>query len=422
MPRFNHHAFTLLITLVAIHVHPISAAMHPFQEWYPEWGFIFDRIIRDNCSSEYEFYLHGSVNKTYWDEHLRWLGTGSNGGLVVPLVNCILDYSSEIMKSGMAAANVVLGLTPTILATLGSGIDETSMLSIIGRRPFLALCLTAGSPAVVPIRLFQYRKVTEALDDRKGRLKPLFFAFWAEAIILVVEHLLVFAAIGNIAHLGYELGSRVTLVFAPHLTYLVLVWIFMGTFTHLLAAIALGLRIKIKETEIDDSKIKNARRGDPKIKGVRRNGLVWRIRTWITPWETNRKVTFAISPETATYTILSGFISLYTTAHILFGTLVFSSMLFISVRDSIPVIARFLASVIMCRIVLMYELARLRHLCHTEDKYKLFEQSDEKDDEEGDGEGDAKAATAERRRTFVRDSWNPRPKQSIMDDEHEQQV
>jgi hypothetical protein len=46
--------------------------------------------------------------------------------------------------------------------------------------------------------------------------------------------------------------------------------------------------------------------------------------------------------------------------HIIFGTLTFSSLLFISVRDAVTVIGRYLASLLLCRAILTYELACLR--------------------------------------------------------------
>lgn len=46
--------------------------------------------------------------------------------------------------------------------------------------------------------------------------------------------------------------------------------------------------------------------------------------------------------------------------HIVFGTLVFSGILFISTQDATAVVARFFASALVCRLVMMYELAGIR--------------------------------------------------------------
>ncbi|KAK5992081.1 hypothetical protein PT974_05478 [Cladobotryum mycophilum] len=346
MPRFIL-SLPLLVAILAFLIPSVSASDRQFQHWYPEWGFIFDHFLHTNCSSEYNLFLNGKKNRTEWELTSHWLGAGSSAALVVPVVDCILDHSPEYVKTGMAGANVVLGLAPTILSTLGIGVDETALLSVIGKRPFLALCLSVGSPAVQQLRLFQYSKLTEVLDDRNGRFPSAFFSLHTEVIILVIEYLAVFASIANVASLGYQLGFNTVVTFAPHLTYLFLLWAFLGAIPHMVAAWGLYLRI-----DSDHGK------GDGLIGG--------RLKRWATPWMMRGPVKFWIVKETPLYILLSFFLSLLTSCHVIFGTLVFSSTLFISVRDSIPIIARLLASVILCRIVLMYELSRLRHLWNTE--------------------------------------------------------
>ncbi|KAM0426399.1 hypothetical protein ACHAPT_008445 [Fusarium lateritium] len=345
MPRLARHGLLLFFVLLVVQVSSTSGTMEQFKDWYPEWGFIFARIVEVECQKEYQLYLTNTTRGTGWSDAAEWLGAGPWSASVVPLVNCIVRHSSEYQKSGMASANVFLGLTPAILASLGSTVDETSLIYIFGRRPFLALCLSAGSPGVPPCPLFEYRKFNQLHEKRPGRLRLRTFPFCAEALIWVAEHVVALASIANVVSVGYELSSRVIMVFAPELTYLILIWLFMGTVAHILAAIALRLRVEINEPPILDS-------------------VTW-LKSWIAPREAGgqRQTKFKILHETLTYTFFSGFISLFIAAYIMFGTLVFSSILFISVWDCMPVVGRLMASVIACRIVLMYELARIRHLC-----------------------------------------------------------
>ena len=51
-------------------------------------------------------------------------------------------------------------------------------------------------------------------------------------------------------------------------------------------------------------------------------------------------------------------------AHWIFGTLVFSSTLFIGTLDALGVIARYLASALVCRMILLVELAGIRDVEH----------------------------------------------------------
>ena len=64
--------------------------------------------------------------------------------------------------------------------------------------------------------------------------------------------------------------------------------------------------------------------------------------------------------ENLFFLLLSWFTSVCTVLHIIYGTLVFSSTLFISTQDSTGVAGRYVGSVVLCRIVLAYEFSGLR--------------------------------------------------------------
>lgn len=188
-----------------------------FHTWYSEYGFIFSRIIQLNCSSEYDFYKAGSTNGTYWTDYVRWLGSGHEvtEQLTVPLVNCIMNACPEFMKSDMASANVLLGLAPAILAVFVFNIDETSLLAVVGKRPFLATMQAAGSPAVVPLRPFEYHNPLEALKSSEEDHHELPPILSLSCLIVIIEYAFVLAAIANVAELSYELGFNTILPFEP---------------------------------------------------------------------------------------------------------------------------------------------------------------------------------------------------------------
>jgi hypothetical protein len=79
--------------------------------------------------------------------------------------------------------------------------------------------------------------------------------------------------------------------------------------------------------------------------------------------------------ESGWYVLLSWATSVGIAFHIIYGTVTFSSVLFISVRDSIGVVCWFMGSVLVCRIVLMYELASLR------DQQKVMLEDEQEDEE-----------------------------------------
>jgi hypothetical protein len=84
------------------------------------------------------------------------------------------------------------------------------------------------------------------------------------------------------------------------------------------------------------------------------------VKRQLTPLAQQQSLTLSLVQETRLYIFISWATSLLSACHVIFGTLTFSSMLFISVKDSLTVISRFMASVLLCRIILMYKLSTLR--------------------------------------------------------------
>lgn len=79
----------------------------------------------------------------------------------VKVISCILDKTPEAVKVNMASAGLLLGLLPALLGFLGSSTIETSCLA--ARRPVLSLLLSLGSPAVNPIRIYDYRDIVRKI-------------------------------------------------------------------------------------------------------------------------------------------------------------------------------------------------------------------------------------------------------------------
>ena len=309
-----------------------------FRTWYPEFRSIFNNTLHNHCRREYDTYLYAEKNVSHVDS---LTGGEWTNQLAQPVVNCILEHISEFIKTNMASAQVLLGLTPSMLAVLGPSTEETALLCVIGRRPALAMLVAAGSPAVFPMRSFDNRDPLGIIKERQGRLRPPATNPSKARVIFAIEYVVVIAAIANVATLSKALGYQVVCNFAPHLTYLVLLWAYLILIIHGSGAIALSLRAHVS---IDKAK----------------RTAYHCLRIQFTPFEEQRPIRTVVVPETYWFTFFSWFTAIFTVCHVIYGTLTFSSMLFISVRDSITVITRYLASVLCCRIVLMYELAMLR--------------------------------------------------------------
>ena len=108
----------------------------------------------------------------------------------------------------MSSAEVLLGVTSTILAIIGSSYTELALLNIVAKRPLLSCLLALGSPSIYMSRAFEYTDPAQLLRDRRGRLRQNVWKGWKLQLLLVAEYVVVFAAIGNIASIDWQLGVR----------------------------------------------------------------------------------------------------------------------------------------------------------------------------------------------------------------------
>jgi hypothetical protein len=233
-----------LLFLLAISL-PFALAgysIDQFKHWYPEFGFIFSHILATNCTAPYATYLLAQKHPIAADDPDRYTGLGQTNQLAQPVVKCILDSTSSFVMANMGSAQVLLGLTPTILATLGPSSEETSMLFVIARRPVLAVLLAAGSPAVFATRSFEVTDPLRLLKDRESRSRLPNLSSRIEITVMITEYVFALAAIANIITLGYELGVQVVCSFTPHSTYIPLLWGFLSLSVHASGVIAFAFK------------------------------------------------------------------------------------------------------------------------------------------------------------------------------------
>jgi hypothetical protein len=181
-------------------------------------------------------------------------------------------------------------------------------------------------------------RILKACENRSRLLK---LSWIGESIIMLAEYVIALAAIANVVTQGYELGVQVVCSFAPQLKYIPLLWGFWSLTVHTTGVIALHLKTNIRRTRSGSS-------------------VLHLMKRQFTPLTKQHDLSVSLVRETYLFIFLSWGASLLSACHVIAGTLAFSSMLFISVRDSLTVITRLMASVLWCIIILMYELALLR--------------------------------------------------------------
>ncbi|EXJ57658.1 uncharacterized protein A1O5_12448 [Cladophialophora psammophila CBS 110553] len=294
--------------------------------------------MENDCQTEYQTYLHKVAPKDYLSEY------------VTPVIDCILENLNETRKSNMAAAAVLLGLLPTTLGLVGSTTVEVGLVAL--RRPFLAFLLAAGAPAVSPIRTFDYIDTKELLERKPQtvRIKPM--GLLKGFGVSIFQYVMAAAAVVNVAFVSYEICIQTICSFAPETAYLPALWAFLAVAVHFFGTWSVHCRTRIRTKP-----------------GAKKPPGLWEtICAEFTPSASRQGADLEIKEETYLYIFLSWFTATGTVLHIVYGTLVFSSLIFISTSDATAVVARYLSSTLVCRAIVMYELSGLREVLSDQGK------------------------------------------------------
>ena len=316
-----------MFVLVLVALLSQAEAKH-FQSWYRVYGDVFDRILHRDCQVQYDAYM---TQKPTPD---------CKECLAERIIACILDETPEDFKANMAAASVLLGLLPSILSLAGSKAIETGLLA--QRRPLLSFLTSLGAPAVWPIHSFDYHSgPTELFRETPGAVDLPEFSPWGRVVVVITQYLLLIGAFANLLHTTLELSQKTICTFTPMTEYLPLVWALMGVPVHFVGSWSSYLRTRITTEQRD---------------------TLWGHFDEFRLCMYHKPARVELVKESYWFICWAWLLSLGTILHIIFGTLMFSSILFISSDYALRVTGRYLASTIVCRIVLMFELAGMRRV------------------------------------------------------------
>ena len=302
----------LLILVLA--TTPVFAAWPTlFEHWYTRYDPPWPGLITGNCSDQYQAYI--SYNGTCLGRSERCLGI-----IMSNVADCLLNYTPEIFKANMAAASVLLGLLPTILSLAGSSTVEVGLLAL--QRPLLALLLGTASPSVNPLRTFEYGAPATLMSREDYSAKPPTIPPYLRQLVSAMQYALALAAIFNFAMVTYSLSIRTYSVSNQYVP-IVLIWMCLAIFIHILGAVVLRLRVKlIVENPLG-------------ISTALKNEFL------LCAYHPGSRLEFR--QESYWFIILSWFTSVATIIHIAMGTMVLSSLLFINSQD-----ATFVVGLIIC--------------------------------------------------------------------------
>jgi len=314
----------LALILLSIHLVSTSRTRRQFQHFYPDVREDIEAAIAANCSQEKKDYLAERIT--------------IYGPQCPILYSCIIDNIPSYKKDNMTSAAVLLGLTPFILALLGSNTTELALIAL--KRPLLSTLLVLGSPSVNPIRTFDYPKLDEDLEDGENKLEvmridPRSRHSTSNNIIITIEYLLVGLSVGNLMQLSWQLTLNTIAVTSCDSDMLVQLWIGCAIFTHIFGIATFLTGTKIPGQQQDRARSFWRRMGARLLWGIK----CFRcssIKEWLY-WETipcaaHPELTRRGKKQNKKFIFFSWLASTYTLTHVGFGVTVLSSLAFVSME------------------------------------------------------------------------------------------
>lgn len=303
-----------------------------FVSWLPEFKDALQSTLVQNCSDVYQKYEA--------DDSYIW----ENDMATQNLISCMLQNTPEWRKSNMASAAVMLGLIPTILGLTGSHVAEVMLIGMF--RPALAVFINYGAPVLNPTPTLSGIDPLEFLQPRKkGRAFRLPRRLPPTAVV-VFEYVTVFAAAGNFLDAMMRINRGTLVSFAIGVP-LVPLWWFAAL--HVFAIGEWALARRVRRYSRVGTKSATSR--------LRRCWHWWGDSIAVAP---DKDMAVTLKTETRCFSVLSFLNTVLTACHILFGTVVFSSLLFIGFRDAALFAFRIFMSHLVCRGIVMFEMNRLR--------------------------------------------------------------
>ena len=295
-------------------------------------------------------------------------------------VDCILDAVGPSVQSKFSSSLVLLGLTPAILAGVGFTIGEIAYLAV--HRPGLSLLLSMGSPTVYSGRVMAYSNPEEAWQHAGSSklvlngMDPRF-----GVVISTLQYILAIGSVANIFTLIVDISARSILLFDCVDFYKPILWAVFPILIHLWGTVPYLMGSKRSgnlyaspwlqsdpSTDIHDTQ----RRPHKKSSSLLNSALPSTPRSIFVMMQRHivEEMTICacrppVSLSSRTKVPLwcvfcNSTASLISLVHVIYGTIVLSSVYFIPMEIAIYCIVRFIISAVVCRLILIMEFAGMR--------------------------------------------------------------
>ncbi|KAL4968357.1 uncharacterized protein BDV14DRAFT_167825 [Aspergillus stella-maris] len=270
-------------------------------------------------------------------------------------MECILNSMSENAKAYMSSSSLLLGLSPVLLSTLGPSISEIGLLSL--NRPVLAVMLSLGTVAIYPSRALAYNADSchEILDARTILPVSVFNALNRRPglafLVSAAEYIIIAFAVFNVFYTSWQLGVATVLNFICQSSFMPIIWTSLPLLIHLPAALAFRFNL--------------TRAAPTRTPGP--GSWIWNWNLLHSRLTSETKLSMNHKPIpssmfTASPTVLAchWIATLFGFVHVIFGILIYSSLLFTMTTDAAVILLRYFASALACRFVLIFELAGVK--------------------------------------------------------------
>ncbi|KAI1780136.1 hypothetical protein F4818DRAFT_401936 [Hypoxylon cercidicola] len=333
-----------------------------FTTWFPNSGGILNNVSTGVCNLTLRDYRAAFQAPRGSPEALKMLSICNRHEA------CVYAQLPPSVTLNYQGASILLGLTPMILSTLGPTIAELALLST--HRPILSLLISLGAPVYWVIRAFEFHDPRDAA--RGGRLVMGETSTSIAVLISAAQYVLAVMAAATVAFTMVETGRRTTLAWACTTPFAPLLWSSLAVLVNIVAA-ASSLVIKRASKPEDRKRNKTSRNSRERCGGRR----VASKCTFTPFWEAFCRV---VGNETTICANREGryegenegevpmlAMFLFVVAEcmsfffFLFGTAVFSALQFVSFIDAFKrILAPLIGSTIVCRLILLLEIAGLR--------------------------------------------------------------
>jgi hypothetical protein len=313
----------------------VAPTPHKYDYWYGEYEAQLELISTGVCNLSLAAYRGDQNARATLGPVRSYCWTHSN---------CILSSVTPAITQSITGASILLGLTPTILSVLGPSVAEIALLSM--HRPILSALLSLGAPAIFPGRFLVWEDPLRANEPQTGafivsRLSP------AIAIaVSIAQYVIVLGAVAVTIYTALTMGIRAVLVWYCDVSYWPLLWVVLSLVIHIIAILSLRLAIRRKKSTTDHPSKSRIRGPWSMIKSeftLSANS----------EYQVRDHFNVRLGPLAVGLQYIGALTAL---VHLVFGTAMFSSLLYIGNGDAIPLIMRFITSAVVCRVILQFEI------------------------------------------------------------------